>query len=145
MQPVTMLTALHKYADFNGRARRSEFWLFVLFELIAFFGIGIVGSILIGVTGGGNGNYAEQTGRWKAMFTVLFYCIVALGLLIPRLAVAVRRLHDSDKSGWLLLIAFIPFGGFVLLVFYCLDGTHGPNQFGPDPKAPAPTTAETFS
>jgi uncharacterized membrane protein YhaH (DUF805 family) len=62
--------------------------------------------------------------------------IVALGLLIPSIAVAMRRLHDTDRSGWWLLIAFIPFiGSIVLLIFFVLEGTRGPNRFGPDPLA----------
>ena len=62
------------------------------------------------------------------------FVLAVLALFVPSLAVAVRRLHDQDKSGWWLLISFIPFGGIVLIVFYCLEGTPGPNQFGPDPK-----------
>lgn len=66
--------------------------------------------------------------------------LLALGLLLPSIAVAVRRLHDTERSGWWLLIGFVPLvGGIVLLVFMCLDGTSGANRFGPDPKAaPAP-------
>jgi uncharacterized membrane protein YhaH (DUF805 family) len=66
----------------------------------------------------------------------LFQAVVALALFIPGLAVGVRRMHDQDKSGWWLLIAFIPIiGWIVLLVFYLTDGTRGTNQYGPDPKA----------
>ncbi len=137
---VNMLTALKKYAVFEGRARRSEYWLFVLFQFIVLIGAIIIGVVLDKAIGGGD----SQVGPY-GMFTVLLYMVVVLGLFIPSLAVAVRRLHDSDKSGWLYLIAFIPFGGIVLLVFFCLDGTHGPNKYGPDPKAPATATAETFT
>ena len=138
---VNMLTALKKYAVFEGRARRSEYWLFVLFQFIVLIGAIIIGVVLDKAIGAGGDSQVGPYG----MFTVLLYMVVVLGLFIPSLAVAVRRLHDSDKSGWLYLIAFIPFGGIVLLVFFCLDGTHGPNKYGPDPKAPAAATAETFT
>ena len=65
-------------------------------------------------------------------------CLWALFTFIPNLAVAVRRLHDQDKSGWMILLALIPLvGGIIVLVFMLLDGTRGPNQYGPDPKGPA--------
>ena len=70
--------------------------------------------------------------------------IFALGSFIPALAVQVRRFHDQDKSGWMVLLAFIPFiGGLIVLVFMCLEGTRGGNRFGPDPKDPA--SAATFA
>ena len=135
---VNMFTALKKYAVFEGRARRSEYWLFVLLEIILLVGALVIGSVLSAATGM-HGSASSPFGGigW------LLYGIVALGLFLPALAVAVRRLHDTDKSGWWYLIAFIPFGGLVLLVFMCLDGTSGPNKYGPDPKAA--NTAETFS
>lgn len=70
--------------------------------------------------------------------------IFVLAILIPSIAVQVRRFHDQDKSGWFVLLALIPFlGGLVVLVFMCLEGTRGPNRFGPDPKNPA--GAEVFA
>ncbi len=66
----------------------------------------------------------------------ILYCLVALALLIPGIAVTIRRLHDTDRSGWTLLFALIPLvGALLLLVFYITEGTSGPNRFGPDPKA----------
>ena len=61
--------------------------------------------------------------------------ITVLGLLLPSISVLVRRLHDADKSGWWVLLGFVPLGGLILLVFCCMDGTKGENRFGPDPKA----------
>lgn len=130
-----MFQPIRKYAEFEGRARRSEFWLFVLFELIALFGWAILFGIATAISDGRPGPLAIGIG----LMGVVFY----LCLLIPRLAVMVRRLHDSDKSGWWLLITLLPFGGIVLLVFYCLDGTRGANRYGPDPKAA--NTAEVFT
>jgi uncharacterized membrane protein YhaH (DUF805 family) len=113
-----------KYAEFNGRARRYEYWMFVLFNII----ITVSGYAIMGI-----GLATESS-----IVVVLGYIILlilSLGLLIPSLAVAVRRLHDTNKSGWFLLIGLIPFIGFIiLLVFLATEGTHGPNQYGPDPK-----------
>lgn len=67
--------------------------------------------------------------------TGIVFMLVAVALFIPSLAVQVRRFHDQDKSGWMVLLAFIPFiGGLVVLIFMLLEGTHGPNRYGPDPK-----------
>jgi uncharacterized membrane protein YhaH (DUF805 family) len=73
---------------------------------------------------------------------MIIFAIAMLGLIIPSIAVAVRRMHDQDKSGWMLLLGLIPLiGSIILLVFYCTDGTPGPNQYGPDPKGQADPTA----
>ena len=104
-----------KYAEFSGRARRQEFWMFVLFNFLASIAVGIVDGLL-GTTGALGGLYS-------------------LAVLIPSLAVAVRRLHDTDRSGWWWLIAFIPLIGFIiLLVFLCSDSKPGTNRFGANPK-----------
>ena len=109
------LEALKKYAVFSGRARRTEYWMFMLFNVIAGIILGIVDAIL--GTGGVLG------------------AIYALAVLIPGLAVSVRRLHDTSRSGWWLLIAFVPIvGAIVLLVFSLQDSTPGPNAYGPNPK-----------
>lgn len=130
-----MFQPLRKYADFSGRARRMEFWLFWLFLI----GIEIVFSILIGMTGGSMMAMSDPNGlstmSGPAMGLWSLYGLILLGLFIPSLAVAIRRLHDTNRSGWWVLIALIPFlGALVLLVFYVLDGTPGPNKYGPDPK-----------
>ncbi|MGR4865661.1 DUF805 domain-containing protein [Caulobacter sp. LARHSG274] len=126
-----MFQPLKKYADFAGRARRSEYWLFTLFIVL----VEIVYFILLGALGGGMG-----TGQMNGLGMGLtgLYLLFVLGILIPSIAVSFRRLHDTDRSAWWLLIAFLPFiGGLVLLVFTLLPGTNGPNKFGPDPKGVA--------
>jgi len=108
-------TCLNKYATFSGRARRSEYWYFFLFMMI----VNIVASVLDSVIFGD---------------MPLLYLIATLGLLVPSIAAGVRRLHDTDKSGWWLLLGLIPVVGvIVLIVFFSQRGTVGSNQFGPDP------------
>jgi uncharacterized membrane protein YhaH (DUF805 family) len=106
---------LEKYADFSGRARRSEYWWFTLANVI----VALVLALLIAVAD---------------IFWVL-YVLYGLALIVPSIAVTIRRLHDTDKSGWWILIGLVPFvGGIILLVFMCIDSTRGPNQFGPSEK-----------
>lgn len=113
------LRVLSKYATFSGRARRKEYWQFVLIHLIA----GVIGGVLMSIV-------PDLAGP----LTIL-WMVYALAVFIPNLALSVRRLHDTDRSGWWLLIALVPFiGGIVVLVFYCLPGTVGANKFGEDPK-----------
>lgn len=134
-----MFQPIKKYADFQGRARRSEYWLFSLFTFI----IGLVIGVLRVATGGLE---AMQSGRLDALGVVNL--LISLGLMIPGLAVGFRRLHDTNRSAWWTLIAFIPVLGWIaLIVFYLLPGTVGPNRFGPDPKSPLTSgdTAEVFS
>ena len=118
-----MLMPIRRYADFAGRSRRQEFWMYQL-GIFLFY---IAFAVLAGIGGAIGGDTLSG-------ILMIPFVLAMLALFIPSLAVAVRRLHDQDKSGWWLLISFIPFGGIVLLVFYCLEGTQGPNQFGPDPK-----------
>jgi uncharacterized membrane protein YhaH (DUF805 family) len=120
-----MTMPLRRYAEFSGRSRRKEYWMFTLglaivYALVAmvmltsasadgFMGLGAISLALIGVVG--------------------------LALFIPALAVQVRRFHDQDKSGWFVLLNLIPYiGGIIVLVMMCIEGTRGPNRFGPDPK-----------
>jgi uncharacterized membrane protein YhaH (DUF805 family) len=136
-----MLMPYRRYAEFSGRSRRMEYWMFALFQII-------VTAVLYGILIAGRPEMDQATGQILAAPGALFYVAMVLLLLfflatiIPALAVGVRRLHDTDRSGWWLLIEFIPFGGLVLLVFMCLDGTHGSNRFGPDPKG---ADAEVFA
>lgn len=108
-------SVLSKYATFEGRARRQEYWYWYLAVLLAEVVVGIIWSI------------SADLGPWIAL-------IFGLGVILPSIAVAVRRLHDTNRTGWWILIALIPLGGFVLLVFFLLDGTPGDNKHGPSPK-----------
>jgi uncharacterized membrane protein YhaH (DUF805 family) len=108
---------LERYAQFQGRARRAEFWWFVLANII----ISVVLFALTAIAG---------------VFVVL-YVIFWLGMIVPSLAVGVRRLHDTGKSGWFLLLDLIPLvGPIILLVFFATDGTPGTNQYGMSEKYP---------
>ncbi|MBD3614527.1 DUF805 domain-containing protein [Kingella kingae] len=111
------------YANVNGRARRKEYWGFILFYNLILTGLQIIG--LIG--------YAISN-TVGAIFSIPFY-LFALAALVPSVTAAVRRLHDVNKSGWWLLIAIIPvIGAIWLIVLLCQDGTAGENQFGHNPK-----------
>jgi uncharacterized membrane protein YhaH (DUF805 family) len=115
------LQALKKYAVFSGRSRRMEYWYFVLFNIIVSIVLGVIDGLL-----GTSGSYAGAG---------LLSGIYGLAVLIPSLAVTVRRLHDTDRTGWWILIALVPLiGVIVLLVFALLEGTPGNNQYGPNPK-----------
>lgn len=111
------LSVVKNYVGFSGRASRKEYWMFVLFNII-FFIITIVLDNMLDGTG------------------IIFF-IYALVLFLPSLAVTIRRLHDTDRTGWWALLSFIPIGDLVLLVFMCLEGTVGENRFGADPKVHA--------
>jgi uncharacterized membrane protein YhaH (DUF805 family) len=117
-------TCLSKYATFQGRASRSEYWFFTLFIFI----ISMIASVIAGASLG--------------VLSVL-PMVLMIGLFVPSIAVSVHRLHDLDKSGWWFLIILIPLiGGLVLLWWSCKRGTEGQNMFGSDPLwtalAPAP-------
>jgi uncharacterized membrane protein YhaH (DUF805 family) len=127
-----MLLPLKRYADFSGRSRRKEYWMFVLGSLILY---AIVGGVFFALAATADGTASDGLGA-GGIVAVLLVAVVALGLFIPSIAVQVRRFHDQDRSGWMVLLGFIPYvGGIIVLVFMCLDGTRGPNRFGPDPKA----------
>lgn len=111
----------NNYANFNGRARRKEYWMFTLFYIIASFVLSIVDSIL------GTMNMQIGIGLLGGLF--------ALASFLPAIAVAARRLHDINKSGWWQLIAIIPIiGWLVLFIFYIMDSNPGENSFGANPK-----------
>lgn len=109
-------TCFNKYADFSGRATRSEYWWFQLFFMLVYIALVIL------------------TGTISEMFAVLIL-VFALGVFIPALAVGVRRLHDIDKSGWWLLLGLVPFIGLLLIYFLAIAGTPGDNRFGPNPAS----------
>lgn len=116
------LEVLKKYAVFSGRARRKEYWMFVLFNLIFAIAAMIIDNVL--------GLAIKDVGYGP------FYILYSLATLIPGLAVSVRRLHDIGKSGWYLLMGLIPcVGGIILLVFMATEGDGGENEFGADPIA----------
>jgi uncharacterized membrane protein YhaH (DUF805 family) len=114
------LKVLRQYADFTGRARRTEYWMFVLFTAIIQIVLAVLDSLL-GLA------FMPGTG----VLTMLYL----LAVLLPSLGVSVRRLHDTGRSGWWVLIGLVPFlGAIVLIVFAALEGDRGPNAFGSDPK-----------
>jgi uncharacterized membrane protein YhaH (DUF805 family) len=115
------LEALKKYAVFSGRSRRMEYWYFVLFNIIVGVVLALIDMLL---------------GTFSAVSNIgLLSGIYSLAVLIPTLAVTVRRLHDIDRTGWWILINLIPLiGTIVLLVFALTPGTPGSNRYGPDPK-----------
>ena len=113
------------YANFDGRARRKEYWMFVLFNLLITLGL----YALVGI------GALMESAAIMYLFIALV-CVYVLAVLIPSIAVVVRRLHDQDKSGWYYFVGLIPFiGGIWLLILMVTDGTVGDNQYGPDPKA----------
>ena len=115
------LQALKNYANFSGRARRKEYWYFALFNFIVAFVLGFIDGM--------TGSVSSEGGIG------LLGGIYTLAVLIPGLAVSVRRLHDTERSGWWLLIALVPLiGAIVLLVFMVQDSKAGSNQYGENPK-----------
>lgn len=115
------LAVLKNYAGFSGRARRKEYWMFVLFNLIFFVAAAILDNVF-GTT-------------IKGLPYGLFYFLYALAVFIPGLAVAVRRLHDIGKSGWMILISLIPLIGAIwLLVLLVTDSNSGENEYGANTK-----------
>ena len=119
------LMALKNYVGFSGRSRRSEYWYFTLFYLV----IAIVLSVLDGIVFGGS-----VDGKGTPVLSGLFM----LAMLLPSIAVGIRRLHDTDRSGWWLLMGLVPLVGvIVLIVFFVQDSKPGDNRFGPNPKGVA--------
>lgn len=116
---------LQKYADFSGRGRRSEYWYFALFNLLVGIAAGIIDVILGTDFDSGSG---------------LIGLLVSLALLLPGLAAGVRRLHDTSRSGWWILIGLIPLIGWVILIVFFVQDSHPDNSYGPNPKS-APAVA----
>jgi len=115
------LEVLKKYAEFDGRASRQEYWFFMLFNILI--------SAFLATIDFFSGTFNFETGLG------LLSGIYSVAVLIPGIAVTVRRLHDTDRSGWWLLIALIPvIGAIVLFIFTVLDSTSGDNQYGSNPK-----------
>ncbi|MEM8919196.1 MAG: DUF805 domain-containing protein [Pseudomonadota bacterium] len=123
-----MILPLKRYADFSGRSRRKEYWMFTLLLILLI--VPFVAIMLASADPAGDGEISTL-GTVALLIFGLFY----LAIIIPSIAVQVRRFHDQDKSGWFVLMNFIPYvGGLIVLVFMCLEGTKGENRFGPDPK-----------
>lgn len=126
-----MLAPFRRFADFRGRARRKEFWWFAVLAVL-------LGSVA--------GTADPLLGPGRAVDVIagtirvgMAASLLSLLLFVPSLAVAVRRLHDTGRSGWWFLIVFVPLiGWLILLMFYFGDGERGPNRFGPDPKVVTP-------
>ena len=115
------IEVLRKYTVFEGRARRKEYWIFALISAFILIFLSLID---------------ELTG-WKVWEDEgVLSLVYSIAVFVPTLAVVIRRLHDTDRSGWWILIALIPLvGAIVLLVFLILKGNEGDNRFGPDPKA----------
>tara|TARA_R110002095_G_scaffold25573_3_gene26184 strand:+ start:1296 stop:1691 length:396 start_codon:yes stop_codon:yes gene_type:complete len=117
------LAVINKYVDFSGRARRKEYWMFFLFNII----ISFVVSLLGGLIGGKDG-----------LLTLSLPSLYTLFIFLPSLAVTVRRLHDTNRSGWWILITLVPFiGALILFVFTILDSDPNSNEYGANPKLAA--------
>lgn len=131
-------TCLSKYGTFSGRAARSEFWWFYLFNILVVGIPAMLGAIFFISAVSADPGAVESSGSLGGLgvLGVILYAvagIAALALFIPNLAVGCRRLHDRGTSGWLLLLMLVPCASIVLLVFYLLEGTRGENIYGPDP------------
>jgi len=115
------LMVLKKYAQFEGRSRRKELWMFTLFNCLFSWPLYILGLVF----------------HENVLGTIFFclYVLYLLAIIVPCLAVSVRRLHDTGKSGWFYFLIFIPLvGAIILLVFFVLDSDPGANEYGPNPK-----------
>ena len=114
-----------KYATFQGRSPRSEYWYFMLFNFLVSFMLILFAAFL------------SIAAIEAALVMLVLLILYSLATMIPSISVTVRRLHDTNHSGWWYWISFVPYvGPLVLLVFMCIRGTDGPNQYGPDPFGP---------
>ena len=119
--PTAVRTCFQKYIVFSDRAQRSEFWYFVLFNIFGSVVLGLIDSVVFG---------------WAYRDPSVFGSIFGLIMFLPSISVAVRRLHDTDRSGWWWWLWLIPLiGWIILIVWYATKGTDGPNRFGPDPMS----------
>lgn len=126
--------AFQKYAVFSGRASRGEYWWFTLFTFLAFLVLGIPAGALGTATSTDGGQTPGPAGVPFLILLIVFY----LGILVPSLAITVRRLHDAGYSGWLVLLNLVPVGGLVVLIFTLLPTTPAAAKYGPPyPSAPA--------
>lgn len=113
-----------KYADFSGRARRTEYWMFTLFHTLVILVFVILAAALAEI-------------EWGMIAIIIILGLYVLFTIIPSLAITVRRLHDTGKSGWFYLLSFIPYiGGFLIFIFMVQDSEAITNKWGPNPKNP---------
>jgi uncharacterized membrane protein YhaH (DUF805 family) len=120
---------LRKYAVFDGRARRKEYWMYTLITIVIYIAYLVVAGLAFALIG--------HSDSASTAILLIYAPLVLYGMavFVPGLAVTVRRLHDTGRSGWWILISFVPFvGSIVLLVFMCLDSEPGPNLHGLNPK-----------
>lgn len=127
-----MLLPLKRYADFSGRSRRLEYWMFNLGITIVMVAV-VTCIVAVAMSSRGtDGDFPVAMMILIGVATILW-----LAIIVPSIAVQVRRFHDQDLSGWFVLLGFIPYvGGLVIIVFMCLPGTKGDNRFGADPLDP---------
>lgn len=140
---------LKKYAVFSGRARRKEYWLYMLFNWIVGFILGALYGVFLGF-GLKPGSGTNRSGHFVLVMLGYYFFVLAylyiLATVVPSIAVSVRRLHDINLSGWWMLLSLIPLlGGLALLVLFVRDGTPGENRFGPSPKGVTVTVPEAIS
>ncbi len=122
---------LKNYANFSGRARRSEFWYFILFNFIVIFLLGVVNELLDMLSGDQNAANMSVASPFGFIFLLYFMFV-----LIPYLAVLVRRLHDVNRSGWYILFWLVPLiGPFIILILLITDSMPGENRYGPNPQS----------
>lgn len=136
-----MTMPLKRYAEFSGRSRRKEYWWFTLLAIL-------VAAVFLAVliSAGLSLSDTEGTMNGVVLVIVLIGLLLYLAILIPSIAVQVRRFHDQDRSGWLVLLNFVPYvGGLIVFIFMLLEGTKGPNKFGPDPKGRSAVDPSIFA
>ena len=144
-----MTLPLRRYADFDGRSQRAEYWWYTLFwwlVVIALYAVTFSGfpwGEMLAEPGTAADNTAPPQPSPLIFIGAIGLVLWFLGTLVPTIAVTVRRFHDQDKSGWFYLLNFIPYVGFlIIIVFMCLEGTRGPNSHGDDPRGE--NTASVF-
>ncbi len=121
------LTVLKKYAVCSGRARRAEYWYFLLFDVIIYFALSIISIVVI------SGSY-NILGNLNSLTNNILGTLYSLAILIPFLAVSIRRLHDIGKSGWMVLLSAIPIVNIWFYILMMIDSNPGENKYGPNPK-----------
>ncbi|MEQ8300841.1 MAG: DUF805 domain-containing protein [Hyphomonas sp.] len=127
------------FVQFHGRARRSEYWGYVLFATI-FYVAALFVDVMLSLAFYGTDQYGDP------IILPILFIVFLLYNILPSLSITIRRLHDQDLSGWMYLISFIPYiGGLILLVFMILDSKPATNKHGPSPKYMGATTADTFA